>query len=69
MTGQIISPARPVFALVTGRGGSLDLTTGSGSTGSYVGPGSRGMSTSNTMFSFVPKTTTNNKRFSIHFIH
>ncbi len=69
MTGQIISPARPVFALVTGRGGSLDLTTGSGSTGGYVSPGSRGMSTSNTMFHFVPKTTTNNKRFSIKFLH
>lgn len=69
MTGQIIYPARPVFSLVTGRGASLDLTTGSGSTGGYVGPGSRGMSTSNTMFHFVPKTITNNKRFSIQFIH
>jgi hypothetical protein len=69
MTGQFISPERPVFALVTGRGASLDLNTGSGSTGGYVSPGSRGMSTSNTMFSFVPKTTTNNKRFSIQFIH
>lgn len=69
MTGQMISPARPVFALVTGRGASLDLTTGSGSTNDYVIAGSRGMSVSNTMFSFVPKTTTNNKRFSIQFIH
>lgn len=69
MTGQMISPARPVFSLVTGREASLDLTTSSGSTVSYVSPGSRGMSTSNTMFSFVPKTTTNNKRFSIQFIH
>lgn len=69
MTGQMISPARPVFSLVTGREASLDLTTSSGSTGSYVSPGSRGMSVSNTMFSFVPKTTTNNKRFSIQFIH
>jgi hypothetical protein len=70
MTGQIISPARPVFATVTGREASLDLTTNSSSTGNYVSAGSRGMSHAETMFSFIPKvTTTKSPRHFIQFIH
>lgn len=72
MTGQLISPARSVFATVTGRGASLDLSTGTGSssTSEYVTGGSRGVSTTDTMFSFVPKVSTSKSpRHSIQFIH
>ena len=70
MTGQIISPARPVFATVTGRGASLDLSAGSRFTGEYVTTGSRGISRADTMFSFLPKvTTTKLPRHLIQFIH
>lgn len=70
MTGQIIYPTRPVFSVVTGRGASLDLTTGSRSTSEYVSAGSRSVSTTDTMFSFVPKgSKSKSPRHLIQFIH
>jgi len=77
MTGQIISPARPVFAVAAAagaRGGSaLELTSGSVGIVSG-GEGSRGMgltasTTSSTLFGFKPKSGSNTPRHSIHFIH
>lgn len=68
MTGQIISPARPVFTTVSGRSASLDLT--SSSIPRDDSAGSKGIPTNDTMFSFVPKgTTTKSQRHSIQFIH
>jgi len=78
MTGQLISPARPVFAVVAAvaaagsgsRGGAaLELTSGSVGIG---GEGSRGVSTSDspsTLFSFRPKSGSNAPRCGIQFIH
>lgn len=77
MTGQLISPARPVFAVAAtsggGRGGlALELTS-SGSVGVVGGgEGSRGVSTSessSTLFSFKPKSGSNTPRHGIQFIH
>lgn len=77
MTGQLISPARPVFAVAAtsggGRGGlALELTS-SGSVGIVNGgEGSRGVSTSessSTLFSFKPKSGSNTPRHGIQFIH
>jgi hypothetical protein len=75
MTGQLISPARAVFAIAAGvgsRSGSsvLELTTGSVG---VVGAGSRDISASDaasTLFSFAvkPKTGSNNHRHSIQFL-
>lgn len=83
MTGQFISPARPVFALVTGRGASLDLTTGIGA-GYAVGSirsGARGVfddpstHSNNTLYTFNLKRDSGlnaprrNARSGIQFIH
>lgn len=77
MTGQLISPARPVFAVAATSGGgrgvvALDLTS-SGSVGIVSGgKGSRGVSTSessSTLFSFKPKSGSNTSRHGIQFIH
>jgi hypothetical protein len=77
MTGQLISPARPVFAVAAtsggGRGGlALELTS-SGSVGVVSGgDGSRGVSTSessSTLFSFKPKSGSNTLRHGMRFIH
>lgn len=80
MTGQIISPARAVFAVpaavaVARGGGSLELTSGSvGIVGGGGGgsEGSRGVSasdSSSTLFSFKPKSGSNTHRHGIQFIH
>jgi hypothetical protein len=75
MTGQLISPARAVFAIPAGaRGGSaLELTSGSvGIVGVGGGEGSRGVSASeasSTLFSFKPKSGSNTPRHGIQFIH
>jgi len=75
MTGQLISPARPVFAVAVAgaRGGvALELSSGSGS-GSVgaVSAGSREVpSASTTLFSFAvkPKSGSNTPRHSIQFL-
>jgi hypothetical protein len=67
MTGQLITPARPVFAAaaaVSRSSAGLDLTTGSNSLVS----GSRSIS-SQTMFNFKPKSGSNKSRQGIQFIH
>jgi metacaspase-1 len=78
MTGQIISPARAVFAVPVAAaaargGGSLELTSGSvGIVGGGGGEGSRGVSASDspsTLFSFTPKSGSNTPRHGIQFIH
>jgi len=69
MTGQLISPARPVFAQFAPtapvRGLELELNNSS------VNIGSRGISdTQNTtMFHFTPKSGSFSKRIGIQFIH
>lgn len=69
MTGQIISPARPVFAqfaaTAPARGLSLEVNTSS------VNIGSRGISDeqNTTMFNFTPKSSQLHKRIGIQFIH
>ena len=77
MTGQLISPAQPVFAVTAtsggGRGGvALELTS-SGSVGIVGGgKGSRDVLTSessSTLFSFKPKSGSNTPRHGIQFIH
>ena len=67
MTGQLISPAKPVFAVPAGlsRNSALDLTTG----GFGIGDGSRDISCNNTLFSFTPKSGSKNTRASIQFLH
>jgi hypothetical protein len=78
MTGQLISPARPVFAVVAAAAGSgsrggaeLELTSGS-SNGltSRSSDVSRGVSGA-TLFSFKPKSGSNTSRprHNINFIH
>jgi hypothetical protein len=73
MTGQLISPARPVFAVAVAgaRGGvALELSSGSGSVGA-VSAGSREVpSASTTLFSFAvkPKSGSNTPRHSIQFL-
>ena len=71
MTGQLISPARAVFAVASaGATRALELTTGS--VGIVSGEGSRGVSASNstsTLFSFTPKSGSNTTRHGIQFIH
>jgi hypothetical protein len=80
MTGQLISPARPVFAVVAvaaasgARGGAaLELSSGSvGIVGGGGGEGSRGVSasdSSSTLFCFTPKSCSNTPRKGIQFIH
>jgi hypothetical protein len=77
MTGQLITPARAVFAVPAAagaRGGSaLELTSGSvGIVGGGEGEGSRGVSSSespSTLFSFKPKSGSNTPRHGIQFIH
>ena len=76
MTGQLISPARAVFAVpaVARGGGSLELTSGSVGIfgGGGGGEGSRGVSASeasSTLFSFKPKSGSNTPRHGIQFIH
>jgi hypothetical protein len=72
MTGQLISPARAVFAVAaraaagSARARALELTTGSDSI--LGGQGSRGASAS-TLFSFTPKSGSNTPRQGIQFIH
>jgi hypothetical protein len=78
MTGQLISPARPVFAVAVAgaRGGAaLELSSGSGSGSvgavSAVSAGSREVpSASTTLFSFAvkPKSGSNTPRHSIQFL-
>jgi hypothetical protein len=70
MTGQLITPARPVFtqfaATAPPRGLALEVNTSS------VNIGSRGVSQekdSTTMFHFTPKSGSLNKRIGIQFIH
>ena len=72
MTGQLITPARPVFAVVAAvaagaRGGAaLELSSGAS------GASGRGVSASDspaTLFSFRPKSGSNIPRRSIQFIH
>jgi hypothetical protein len=69
MTGQIISPARPVFAQFAAtppaRGLALEVSTSS------VNIGSRGISDAQntTMFYFTPKSGPLHKRIGIQFIH
>ena len=73
MTGQLISPARPVFAVVAGAGAgaaragvaALELTSGSDS---VRGGGDQGASSS-TLFSFIPKSGVNKSRHGIQFIY
>ena len=71
MTGQLISPARAVFAVASaGATRALELTTGS--VGIVSGEGSRGVSVSDsvsTLFSFKPKSSSNTTRHGIQFIH
>ena len=75
MTGQLISPARAVFAVPAGArsGSALELTSGSvGIVGVGGGEGSRGVSASeasSTLFSFKPKSGSNTPRHGIQFIH
>ena len=67
MTGQLISPARPVFAVAAGvtRGSGLEGNIGSNSMTS----GSRSISTP-TMFHFTPKSGSKNQsKVPIQFIH
>lgn len=75
MTGQLISPARPVFAVVAAaaaagaRGGAaLELTSGS------IDSVNRGVAastsdSSSTLFHFRPKSGSNTPRHGIQFIH
>ena len=70
MTGQLITPARPVFtqfaATAPARGLALDVNTSS------VNIGSRGLTQekdSTTMFHFRPKSGSLNKSIGIQFIH
>ena len=77
MTGQLISPARAVFAVpaavavAVARGGAtLELTSGAIS----LGEGSRGMgltteASPSTLFSFEPKSGSNTPRYGIQFLH
>jgi hypothetical protein len=77
MTGQLITPARPVFAVVVAavaagaRGGAaLELSSGSDSV--RGGRGERGASPSDspsTLFCFRPKSGSNTPRRGIQFIH
>jgi hypothetical protein len=71
MTGQLITPERPVFTtVVSGRGVSLELTTGT-AVGSVIA-GARGLSDqSTTLYSFklTPNSGSNTSRRGIHFIH
>jgi hypothetical protein len=74
MTGQLISPARAVFAVPAGaRGASaLELTSGSVGIAGVGGESSRGVSasdSSSTLFSFKPKSGSNTPRHGIQFIH
>lgn len=74
MTGQLITPARAVFAVPAGgRGASaLELTSGSVGIMSVGGESSRGVSAaeaSSTLFSFKPKSGSNTPRHGIQFIH
>lgn len=74
MTGQLISPTRPVFAVPAGaRGGSaLELTSGSVGIVGGGDEGSRGVSasdSSSTLFSFKPKSGSNTPRHGIQFFH
>lgn len=70
MTGQIISPARPVFTQFAAtapapapvRGLVLEANTGIGSRGVFQDKGS-------TMFHFIPKSGSLKKRIGIQFIH
>jgi hypothetical protein len=67
MTGQLISPARPVFAVAAGvsRGSGLEGSIGSNSMVS----GSRSISTP-TMFHFTPKSGSKRQsKAPIQFIH
>jgi hypothetical protein len=71
MTGQLISPDRPVFAGVTGVSRSVDLSVNIGSNfmGSGSGPGSRSISPETTFY-FTPKSgSTRQSKAQIQFIH
>jgi hypothetical protein len=71
MTGQLISPAKPVFAVVTGVSRSVDLSVNIGSNfmGSGSGPGSRSISPETTFY-FTPKSgSTRQSKAQIQFIH
>jgi len=68
MTGQLITPARPVFAVAVGARGGAALELSSGASGAV----SRGVSASDspsTLFSFTPKSGSNTPRRCIQFIH
>ena len=71
MTGQLISPARPVFAVAAAagvtRGSGLEGNIGSNSMGSTSG---RGVSSVSTMFHFTPNSgSKRNSKASLQFIH
>ena len=71
MTGQLISPARPVFAVAAGAGNTrslgLEENIGSNSMGSSSG---RGVSSVSTMFHFRPKSgSIKQPKVPLHFIH
>jgi hypothetical protein len=71
MTGQLISPARPVFAVSGARGGvALELSSGSGSVGAVIAGSREVPSASTTLFSFAvkPKSCSNTPRHSIQFL-
>ena len=69
MTGQLISPARAVFAVAGGRGGAaLELRSGASGVGGAVG---RGVSASSSaLITFTPKSGSKpTTRHCIQFIH
>jgi hypothetical protein len=71
MTGQLISPAMPVFAVAAAagvtRGSGLEGNIGSNSMGYTSG---RGVSSGSTMFHFRPNSgSKRNSKAPIHFIH
>ena len=70
MTGQLITPARPVFAVVAASGarGGAALELSSGASGA-VGRGVSASDSPSTLFSFTPKSGSNTPRRGIQFIH
>jgi len=74
MTGQLITPARPVFAVAVavaagaGARGGAALELSSGASGA-VGRGVSASDSPSTLFSFTPKSGSNTPRRGIQFIH
>jgi hypothetical protein len=67
MTGQLITPDRPVFAAAAARGGAA-LELSSGASGA-VDKGVSASDSPSTLFSFTPKSSSNKSRQGIQFIH